>query len=109
LFEWTLHHILLRHLRPQFEPIKQPPIVYYGLQRLAEPASVLLSALARASQSDDDKAFAAGAAQITDVAVQLLPPEKSRLGQLDAALGQLAQVAPKERRRLVDACAAAIC
>ena len=34
LFEWTLHQILLRHLRPQFEPVRPPQIRYYGLQQL---------------------------------------------------------------------------
>lgn len=108
LFEWTLHQMLLRHLQPQFEPVRRPQIRYYGLQRLAEPVSVLLSTLARASQSDDQVAFDAGARQIPDVAVGLLPAEACGLGQLNDALRQLAQVAPKHQRRLVDACAAAI-
>ena len=61
LFEWTLHQILLRHLRPQFEQVRPPQIVYYGLQQLGEPCSVLLSTLARASQRDDRMAFDSGA------------------------------------------------
>ena len=87
LFEWTLHQILLRHLRPQFERVRPPQILYYGLQRLAEPCSVLLSTLARASQSDDQAAFDSGARQLPDVAVQLLPPELCELNTLQQALG----------------------
>lgn len=109
LFEWTLHQILLRHLRPQFEPVKPKPIKYYGLQRLAHECSVLLSALARASQHDDDVAFAAGQHHLGDVAVRLLPGDRTSLDALRAALGELAQAAPKLRQRLVDACAACIC
>jgi hypothetical protein len=109
LFEWTLHQILLRHLRPQFEPSPRPQVHYYGLQRLAEPVSVLLSTLARASQADDDIAFAAGQQQLPEVPVRLLPVEACGLARLNAALQQLAGVAPQHRRRLVDACAAAIC
>jgi Zn-dependent protease with chaperone function len=109
LFEWTLHQILLRHLRPQYEPVKRPPIVYYGLQRLGEPISVLLTALARASQGEDRRAFEAGAAEIPNVAVRLLDEEVSGLKRLNDALVELAKVAPPERRRLIDACAATIC
>ncbi|MEX2317424.1 MAG: M48 family metallopeptidase [Pirellulales bacterium] len=108
LFEWTLQQILLRHLRPQFEPVERPQIVYYGLQRLGEAASVLLSALARASQGDDQRAFDAGARQIPNVRVRLLPADASGLSQLNDALHQLARVAPPERRQLVNACAATI-
>jgi hypothetical protein len=109
LFEWTLHHILLRHLRPQFEAVKPPQIVYYGLQQLGQQCSVLLSALARASQQDDDAAFAAGARHIPEASLQLLPQDASGLNALDQALHDLAQVAPKQRARLVGACASCIC
>jgi Zn-dependent protease with chaperone function len=109
LFEWSLHRILLRHLRPQFEPVRPPRIAYYGLQQLGDQCSVLLSALARASQHDDDVAFAAGAKQIPEVPVRLLPADACSLNALGAALKELAQVAPKQRQRLIDACAACIC
>ena len=109
LFEWTLHQILLRHLRPQFEPIRPMPIKYYGLQKLSQQCSVLLSVLARASQRDDDIAFAAGARQLLNTPVQLLPPEACTLEALENALRELSQTAPKIRQHLVDACAACIC
>ena len=109
LFEWTLHQILLRHLRPQFERVRPPQIVYYGLQKLGEPCSVLLSSLARASQCDERFAFDSGARLLPDVPIQLLPKEKCRLADLQPALQTLAQVAAKQRGRLIDACAATIC
>jgi uncharacterized tellurite resistance protein B-like protein len=109
LFEWTLHHILLRHLRPQFEPVRPPQIVYYGLQQLGKQCSVLLSALARASQHDDDAAFEAGERQIPEAGARLLPQEACGLNALDQALRELAQVTPKQRARLVGACASCIC
>jgi hypothetical protein len=109
LFEWALHQILLRHLRPQFENVKTKPIVYYGLQRLGGPISCLLSALARASQHDDAVAFEAGARHLPEVGVQLLPADGCRVGELNQALLELARVAPKHRGRLIDACAACIC
>jgi hypothetical protein len=109
LFEWALQQILLRHLRPQFEPVRPRQVQYYGLQRLADPCSVLLSALARESRHDDTRAFEAAARELPEVPVQLLPPEGSGLQQVRDALTELVHVAPKQRARLVNACGAAIC
>lgn len=109
LFEWTLHHILLRHLRPQFERVSPPQVVYGDFQPVGNQCSLLLSALARASQQDDDAAFAAGAKLMPEASVRLLAREACTLNALDQALRDLAQVAPKERARLVNACAACIC
>jgi Zn-dependent protease with chaperone function len=109
LFEWTLHKVLLRHLRPQFEPVRDPQIQFYGLQKLGQPCSVLLSTLARASQCDDQAAFDAGARELTDVPLEFLPPDQCRLDTLQTSLDQLSHVAAKHRQRLVDASAACIC
>jgi hypothetical protein len=109
LFEWTLHQILLRHLRPQFEPVRDYPIRYYGLQQLGPQISTLLSTLAHASQHDDEVAFQAGSKHLADVPIELLPREICGVGQLDAALRELRHAAPKLRARLVDACSACIC
>jgi Zn-dependent protease with chaperone function len=109
LFEWTLHQILLRHLRPQFEPVRDHPIRYYGLQQLGPQISLLLSTLAYASQHDDEVAFQAGVKHLRDVPVKLLPRQSCGVGQLDAALRELRHAAPKLRARLVDACSACIC
>jgi Zn-dependent protease with chaperone function len=109
LFEWSLHQILLRHLRPQFEPIRSKPTMDYGLQKLGAPCSVLLSALARVSQSDDQQAFDAGARHLPKVPLEFLRPEACGLSELNTALVELARAAPKHRQRLVDACAACIC
>jgi len=109
LFEWTLHKVLLRHLRPQFEPSGPKPLTYYRLDQMSGPCSVLLSALAVASKHADTVVFEAGAQHLPDVNVRLLPPEECRLDHLDGALEKLARVAPRERARLVDACAACVC
>ena len=58
---------------------------------------------------DDQAAFDAGARHLPDVPLQLLPPEACGLQKLNTALVELAQAAPKQRQRLVDACAACIC
>jgi len=120
LFEWMLHQVLLRHLRPQFEPVPPRRILYYGLQKLGRQCSVLLSTLARAGGhpatgsagrrvGDESFAIDQAARLLSEVPIELLPADQCTLSELHRSLEQLAQVAPKHRRRLVDACAASIC
>ncbi len=111
LFEWTLHRVLLRHLRPQFETAKPPRVIYYGLGRLGPACSVLLSTLAYAGNAPEQaaEALADAAVHLPKAKIKLLPPEACGLVQLEAALDQLAKLAAKHRQRLVEACAAAIC
>src|SRR5207237_981700 len=94
---------------PQFEPVRPPQIVYYGLQQLGGQCSLLLSAIAHASQQDDEAAFGTGAQQIPETKLELLPKEACSLSALDQALVDLAKVVPKQRARLVSACAASVC
>ena len=110
LFEWILHHILLRHLKPQFERVRPARVVYYGLQRLGEPCSVLFSSLAQVGHTDDQAAIAFAAAKgvLDDVPLQLLDSSDCDLPQLQSALDQLAQVAIKQKERLINAAAACI-
>jgi len=111
LFEWTLHRILLRHLQPQFVPLRPKRIAYYGLQRLGEACSVLLSTLVYAGNPPElaQAAMAEASQHLPEVSISLLPSEACNLAQLDKALLQLERVAAKHRGRLIEACAAAIC
>jgi Zn-dependent protease with chaperone function len=111
LFEWTLHRILLRHLRPQYEKTAPTRPAYYGLQRLGPQCSVLLSTLAHADnrRAEAPAAVARGAEKLPDVSVRLLDASECGLEALSGALDTLAHVADKKRRHLVDACAATIC
>jgi len=111
LFEWTLHRILLRHLRPQFEDVAAPRIAYYGLQRLAEPCSILLSTLGYSGGSNTIAAQAVtdAASHLPQVDIKFLPAERCGLSELENALDQLTQVSAKHRGSIVEACAAAIC
>jgi hypothetical protein len=111
LFEWTLHRILLRHLRPQYEKTAPTRPAFHGLQRLGPQCSVLLSTLAHADnrRAEAPAAVARGAEKLPDVPVRLLDPSECGLEALSNALDTLAQVADKKRRYLVDACAATIC
>lgn len=117
LFEWMLSQVLIRHLKPQFETVRSPRITYYGLQKLGDDCSLLLSAIAYSgvaagspsAQSVASNAFHAAAQQLPDVPLALKPQAECGLGGLSDALRTLSTVAAKHRGRLVDACAAAIC
>jgi hypothetical protein len=111
LFEWTLYRVVLRHLRPQFEKTAARRAMYYGLQRMGLQCSVLLSTLAHADgrRAAAPVAFARGAEKLPGVGVRLLDPAQCGLEPLSKALDELAHVAEKKRRPVVDACAACIC
>lgn len=112
IFEWTLGRVLGRHLEPQFSSAKSPVTQYYGLRRLSEPVSVLLSTLSRLGGDDEARAanaFAHGAAKLPKVQVRLLPITACTLSALRGALDVLENVSAPKRAQLVDACAAAVC
>jgi Zn-dependent protease with chaperone function len=111
LFEWTLYRVLLRHLTPQFEKTAPPRAAYYGLQKLGEPCSVLLSTLAHADNRGGDAraAFSKGAERLQGISLELLPADRCGLDALSGALDVLSRVADKQRKGLVAACAATIC
>jgi Zn-dependent protease with chaperone function len=111
LFEWTLYRVLLRHLTPQFEKTAAPRPARQGLQQMGRQCSVLLSTLAHADNRlrEAPEAFAHGAAKLSGLSVALLSSEECGLEPLSAALDDLACVADKQRRHVVDACAACIC
>ncbi|MEQ8212039.1 MAG: M48 family metallopeptidase [Lacipirellulaceae bacterium] len=111
LFEWTLYQIVLRHLRPQYEKTAAPAIAYYGLQRMGGACSMLLSTLAYADnrRAEAPAAFARGAERLPNVNVELLTPEACGLKGLNESLEQLTRVASKQRKFVVEACAACIC
>ncbi len=111
LFEWTLYRVLLRHLQPQFEKTAAPRAAYHGLQRMGRQCSVLLSTLAYADnrRQEAPAALARGAEKLPGIGVTLLPPEECGLEPLSRALDELALVADKKRRHVVEACAACIC
>ena len=73
--------------------------------------SVLLSTLAYADnrRADAPAAFDRGADHLPHLEIQLLEPAACGLPALSEALDQLLRVVPKQRRQLVEACAACIC
>lgn len=111
IFEWTLAQVLMRHLRPRFEPVRSPISHYYGLQRLGKEISLLLSILARVglrSAEDVQSAFDVGARRIGGP-LTLRPREEHSLSNLETAVNKLQRLTEQLRGKIVDGCAAVVC
>ncbi|MEN1679341.1 MAG: M48 family metallopeptidase [Planctomycetota bacterium] len=111
LFEWTLARVLMRHLQPQFERVRSPSTKHRSLAAVADECGTLLSILAHAAgaQQHADAAFAQASARLEGVSITLAPRGDCSLTSLDRALNELAATPARERGRLIDACAEAIC
>jgi hypothetical protein len=110
LFEYCLRVMLFGCLDVQFGLRPAPAVRYKSKDAVAQPAVVLLSALAYAGQSraqDIDRAFRAGAEALS-IGSQLLPRQACGFDNFDAALSQLAQAAPAVKRQILDAVVACI-
>jgi len=81
LFEWVLHRLMLKELRPQFESVATPPIRFTSVDEVAASVGVLTNAL-QSANVDLDK--------VTD------------------ALRELRQLAPLAKPRLLKMCLAAV-
>jgi hypothetical protein len=104
LFEWCLRRMLVRSLSER--PARR--VTHYGMQRLGGPVSMTLSSLAAIGSRDESRAraaFEAGAATLDHVATAFVPGPSCSLRELDDALDRLAGVAPRHKRRLLEACA----
>ncbi|MGL4512299.1 MAG: M48 family metalloprotease [Lacipirellulaceae bacterium] len=111
LFEWALAQILLRHLRPKFEAVRERRVELRTLGQLAEPLATLLSTLAHAGQrgADAERAFKAAAARLEGVSLRLRPDSACGLDPLREALEVLSKTTEVVRGNVIDAAAAAIC
>ena len=110
LFEYCLRVILLGYLDVQFGLRPAPAIRFKSVSAVAQPATVILSALAYAGQSHPDdiqRAFQAGTQDLLGQA-RLLPPQQCTFETFDAALGQLAQASPAVKRKIIEAVVACI-
>jgi Zn-dependent protease with chaperone function len=111
LFEWTLEHLLLGRLAANFEHKTPPPVAHRSCQELPRECALLFTLLAHAAGRDQagaDVAFEAArsAAGMEDLA----PLARGDLDHkaLDAALDELARLAPRAKRAFLEASAAAI-
>jgi Zn-dependent protease with chaperone function len=113
LFEYALQRLVIRHLRPSFQTIRQPTAHYYTLQPLLGEVTVLLSALAHVGHGENaprQAAFRAGAESLGAecAGATLLDFAACNLSDVDRALDKLRLASPPLKRRVIQACAQAI-
>jgi len=92
LFEFALEKLVVHQLDTAFSKKADPDIRHYHLKTLGKEISLLLSAMAHASESDSEKAWETGIASIREFlpgGMAFLPPEKSQPDKLDAALKEV--------------------
>ncbi len=112
LFEFALGWIVLRHLGPNFGERRPGRVEYFSLRLLQRECSQLLSALVHYGSEEPQaaaRAFARATAELGPEArgVELLELEACPLPTVAAALRKLALLAPRLKRPLVRAAAAA--
>ena len=111
LFEYTLMHVLARHLEPTFKRMKPPTVAYYALAGVRNECSILLSAIAHAGHTDENEAreaFATGANELNDITLEFIPRAKAGLAGAKAALEKLDRVSPKLKKELMRAFIASV-
>ncbi|MCW5756204.1 MAG: M48 family metalloprotease [Phycisphaeraceae bacterium] len=113
LDEWALLRIIESHLDERFGNAKPTQVRYYGIAKLGPSISVLLGALARHGQAEPGaalSAFNAGARvlhQSVPISAELtMPPAGARsLDDLDVAIRELRQLAPRLKAKVLEAAA----
>jgi Zn-dependent protease with chaperone function len=110
LFEWSLHKVLLGCVEPHFSGAGKTRTGQLTLEQRAEACQILLSVLARVGHMDEASATKAFAAGTRKLGMDLWPAQEARitLADLDKTLDDLQDLAPLEKRKLLQACAACI-
>lgn len=111
LFEYTLMHILQRHLAPAFKKTKPAGVHYYSLNALQKPVSKLLSSIAHAGHGDEPtarKAFEHGAEELDGVTLTFFPLTEAGLTGVRDALEKVEKVSPKLKKDLMRAFIASV-
>jgi len=103
LFEWVLHRLLVKELHPHFEGPSRVRARYATIDKVAEPARVLLSALAR--EQGDAASFDAGMHAL-GIQGALDDQHDPNFARLNDALRELRRLKPLAKPRLIKACAA---
>ncbi|MDX8407014.1 MAG: M48 family metallopeptidase, partial [Mariprofundaceae bacterium] len=101
IFEYMLHRMLMRHLKPAFATIRPLPVKYDQVQQVSgDCACVLVCLLAYGAHADRAGVLARAAEYL---GIQLEPPAafKCKLGRLDVALKRLELAAPEVKKRLL--------
>ncbi|MGC3970641.1 MAG: M48 family metallopeptidase [Pirellulales bacterium] len=113
LFEYCLQRIIFKHLSAFFRAKPPARVRHEQIGDVVQPVSVVLSALARAGNSEDASAaqasFTAGAATLNlGGQLRMLDPEQTGYPALDAAFGELVASSGAVKQQTLSACATTI-
>lgn len=113
LFEYCLQRIIFKHLVAFFRPSRPTNVRHHEVSSVAVPLRVVLSALARVGNAEQEEqaaqAFAAGAAKLgLGGTFSLLDAEKTGYSSLDDALVELAASAGSVKQQVLMSCAETI-
>jgi Zn-dependent protease with chaperone function len=108
LFEWVLHRVLLKALKPHFEGATRASVKYTNLRAVGAHVAEVLSAISRADAASPDaqrRAFAAGAAAV-ELELRFVTDADPNYTRLNEALRQLRLLSPLAKPRLLKGCTA---
>jgi Zn-dependent protease with chaperone function/uncharacterized tellurite resistance protein B-like protein len=111
LFEWVLQRLLIRHLDLHFEHKPEPKVQYYNLRGVSSSCGTVLSALAHIGQRETDDAkdaFDAGAGELGVGSIDLQDRKSVKLKAVGKALDELMLASPREKQKVIRACAKTI-
>lgn len=110
LLEWVLHRLLVKELKPHFEGPSRRRARHDRVERLAEEAAVLISALARESRGGEQAQRAAFRAGLDSLGIEgdLDQNDDADFARLNRALAELRLLKPLQKPRLIKACAATV-
>jgi Zn-dependent protease with chaperone function len=109
LFEYTLNHILNRHLAPHFGKLRPQVVKYRSLGSLGKEISLLLSCLAHTGHQNEEEAelaFKKAAQMLPESPAELLMHRNKEcdLNTLGTSLDRLTLVSSPLKRSLLQAC-----
>ncbi len=111
LLEWTLQKILFNHLDAQFLKLAPAKVRASHASQLKHEIELLLSAMAYASDQDQNEIEAAFSAAVKPLKIrglQLVAKNEISLSDLDRALQKLAKLKPLDKPQLLVACATCV-
>jgi Zn-dependent protease with chaperone function len=109
LFEYTLQHILVRHLEGYFEKPRRRDAPARAPSTLVQECRCVLSTLAHLGHEQPEAAAQAFAQAATELGLDrplgdILPPAQCALKELDGALNRLAEAALPFKKSVMTAC-----
>lgn len=110
-FEWVLWRIIKRHLEPQFTGVHPPKAKFKSLKPVRDECGRLLTLLAWVGADSDasaEKAFSRATDALGLTGLSLPPRTQADFGQLYSALGGLALLHPKLKKKVLTAAAECI-